>query len=199
NTERRHSEYFPQKPFASLPQAYRDSLFQATFDPENGLFRTEICSDDYLRFLTQELKPFIDQEFSTLPDKENTFVAGSSMGGLISMYALCEYPEVFGGAGCLSTHWVGIFDTLNNPIPQHFVSYLEANLPSPEDHRLYFDYGTATLDALYEPYQQMVDTVMVAKGYTAANWTTKKFPGAPHTENAWRERLEVPLVFLLGE
>jgi len=44
---------------------------------------------------------------------ENNFIAGSSMGGLISHYAICEYPEIFGGAACLSTHWVGTF-TLEN-------------------------------------------------------------------------------------
>jgi len=57
----------------------------------------------------EELKPFIDKTFPSLPDRSNTFVAGSSMGGLISLYAICEYPKVFGGAACLSAHWVGTF------------------------------------------------------------------------------------------
>jgi predicted alpha/beta superfamily hydrolase len=52
----------------------------------------------YLKFLVTELKPFIDKNFSTKPDQKNTFIAGSSMGGLISIYAICEYPKVFGDA-----------------------------------------------------------------------------------------------------
>lgn len=199
NTEFRHSEYFPQIPFLSLPQAYQDSLLQPDPEDESGtLFKSSIASDDYLRFLVQELKPAIDQQYATLPDQEHTFIAGSSMGGLISMYAICEYPEVFGGAACLSTHWIGIFDTVNNPIPQAFEAYLEEHLPDPRDHKLYFDYGTETLDAFYEPFQLNIDTVMMKGDYTEQNWSTRKFEGADHSERAWASRLEIPLTFLLG-
>ncbi|MEL6672806.1 MAG: alpha/beta hydrolase-fold protein [Bacteroidota bacterium] len=194
NTEFRHSEYFPQKPFESLDQALRDSLYAHT-----ELFKTPVSSDNYLKFITKELKPHIDQHYPTLSDPANTFVAGSSMGGLISLYALCEYPEIFRGAACLSTHWVGTFDTLNNPIPAAFASYLEAHLPPAQDHRIYFDFGTETLDALYEPSQAQIDSIMVRKGYNAALWRTQKFPGANHSERAWRKRLGIPLGFLLGE
>ncbi|MEM1219444.1 MAG: alpha/beta hydrolase-fold protein, partial [Bacteroidota bacterium] len=176
NTEFRHSEYFPQKPFESLPKSFQDSLLNdVKRGQEHALFKTEVCSDNYLKFIVEELKPFIDKKYATLPDVQNTFIAGSSMGGLISMYALCEYPEVFFGAGCLSTHWVGTFDTLNNPIPLKFAEYLDDNLPVAKDHKIYFDYGTETLDALYEPYQQIVDLVVADHNYDAENWKTIKF------------------------
>ncbi|MEM9836184.1 MAG: alpha/beta hydrolase-fold protein [Bacteroidota bacterium] len=198
NTEFRHSEYFPQKPFSSLPTAYQDSLIErGRRSAEQALFKKEVCSDDYLEFITTELKPFIDERYPTLPDKANTVIAGSSMGGLISMYALCEYPDVFGGAGCLSTHWIGIFDTLNNPIPAAFASYMDEQLPSPSEHKMYFDYGTETLDTYYEPYQMAIDSILVAHGFGATNWITQKFPGADHSERAWRSRLHLPLTFLL--
>lgn len=58
--------------------------------------------DQYVDFLVKILKPFIDKEYRTLSDKKNTFIAGSSMGGLISMYAILKYPDVFGGAGIFS-------------------------------------------------------------------------------------------------
>jgi len=58
--------------------------------------------DQYVDFLVKNLKPFIDRHYRTLPDKKNTFIAGSSMGGLISLYAVLMYPEVFGGAGIFS-------------------------------------------------------------------------------------------------
>jgi len=200
NTEFRHSEYFPQQPFESLPQAFQDSLLSSVGENQAAsLFKTEIASDNYLKFIVTELKPFIDKKYATHTDVKNTFVAGSSMGGLISMYALCEYPDVFYGAGCLSTHWVGIFDTLNNPIPTQFAEYLEGNLPDPNSHKIYFDFGTETLDALYEPYQTKVDSILVQHGYGAENWKTLKFVGEDHSEIAWNKRLEVPLGFLLGK
>ena len=128
NTEFRHSEYFPQKPFESLPEAFQDSLLSDYKRNEtSSLFKMEVVSDKYLAFIVKELKPFIDEKYATYSDRANTFIAGSSMGGLISLYALCEYPEVFAGAGCLSTHWIGIFDTLNNPIPKLFSQYVENN------------------------------------------------------------------------
>ncbi len=200
NTELRHSEYFPQQPFESLPQTFQDSLLNLGERSEgHALFKAKILSDNYLKFIVQELKPFIDKTYTTYSNRENTFIAGSSMGGLISMYALCEYPTVFGGAACLSTHWVGTFDTLNNPIPAQFATYLKEHLPNPRNHKLYFDYGTETLDALYEPYQQMVDSVMVNGGYDENNWKTLKFEGANHSEKAWNARLHIPLEFLLSE
>jgi predicted alpha/beta superfamily hydrolase len=112
------------------------------------------------------------------------------MGGLISLYALCEYPDVFGGAGCVSTHW---------PAGDGIViDYMQTALPDPAAHRIYFDYGTETLDADYEPYQERADEVMQRAGYTeGANWITRKFPGADHSETAWRARVEISLRFLL--
>jgi len=58
--------------------------------------------DKYVDFLVKTLKPFIDKNYRTLKNKQNTFIAGSSMGGLISMYAILKYPRVFGGAGIFS-------------------------------------------------------------------------------------------------
>ncbi len=196
--EDRHADYFPQKPFESLDKNLQDSLInKALRYGENSLFSHDVSSDGYLKFLTSELKPYIDQHYSTKTERENTFIAGSSMGGLISWYAVCEYPEIYGGAACLSTHWVGTFDAENNPIPQAFVDYLEKNLPDPATHKFYFDYGTETLDALYEPFQKQVDAVMKTKGYTSKNWMTQKFEGANHSEDAWSKRLHIPFTFLL--
>ena len=69
----------------------------------------------YTEFLVKTLKPFIDKRYRTIKNKNNTFIAGSSMGGLISMYAVLKYPKVFGGAGVFSpAFWVGpkIFDDI---------------------------------------------------------------------------------------
>jgi predicted alpha/beta superfamily hydrolase len=63
--------------------------------------------DKYVDFLVKTLKPFIDKKYRTLKDRPNTFIAGSSMGGLISLYAVLKYPKIFGGAGVFSpAFWV---------------------------------------------------------------------------------------------
>lgn len=197
NGQRRHPEYFPQKPYENLTQIQRDTITAQLQKASKTNDTFKPYSDLYLKFLVTELKPFIDKNFSTKPDQKHTFIAGSSMGGLISMYAICEYPKVFGGAACISTHWPGTFSVDNNPIPDAFVNYLKTNLPNPKDHKIYFDYGDQTLDALYKPLQEKVDVVMKARGFTNKNWETKFFPGENHSEQAWAKRLNIPLLFLL--
>lgn len=183
NTPARFAEYMPQK---ATTQAAMDQLAaQFHFAP------APLQSDAYLRYLVTELKPVIDRTYRTAPGRADTFVMGSSMGGLISAYALVEYPEVFGGAACVSTHWPAGDGSV--------IDYLAGHLPRPGTHKFYFDYGTATLDAQYEPYQQRMDAIMRHAGYAEGrDWITRKYPGAEHSEKSWRARVEVPLEFLLG-
>lgn len=195
----RHQDYFPQKPFEQLSQAEKDTVIaqlqragrtKEVFQPQ---------SDNYLQFLVKELKPYIDKKYSVKTNRENTFIAGSSMGGLISLYAICEYPKIFGGVACLSTHWVGTFTLENNPVPDSFIKYLNKKLPNPKKNKIYFDCGDQTLDALYPIIQLKADSLMKIKGYTDDNWITKYFPGDDHSEKSWNKRLNFPLVFLLGK
>lgn len=194
----RHPDYFPQKPFEQLTKTEKDTVTAQLqrAGRSNEIFHPQ--SDKYLQFLVSELKPYIDRKYSVKTGRENTFIAGSSMGGLISLYAICEYPDVFGGAACLSTHWPGTFAIENNPVPESFIAYLGKHLPSPTLHRIYFDCGDQTLDAMYPPIQHRVDSLMKAKGYTRQTWMTKYFPGEDHSEKSWNKRLRIPLEFLAG-
>lgn len=187
----RSADYYPQKSLEYLDAPLRARIIK---DRLNGAAK----ADNYLKFIVTELKPFIDSAFSTKRDVANTFIAGSSMGGLISMYAFCEYPNVFGGAACISTHWPGVIDDPNHTIPKSFQDYLNAHLPTPDSlHKIYFDYGTETLDQYYEPHQLVADSILTAKGYNSSNWMTQKFEGADHSENSWNKRLHIPLEFLM--
>lgn len=193
----RHSDYFPQKPLESLSSSQRDTVdaqLKRSHVPIEKEFTSQ--SNNYLKFIVEELKPYIDKTYSVYSGRENTYVMGSSMGGLISIYAICEYPRVFGSAACLSTHWPGTFTLDNNPTPDAFIRYLSENLPDPQNHRIYFDCGDETLDKLYPEIQKEVDLLMVEKGYTKNNWITKYFPGENHSESAWNRRLNNPLEFL---
>ena len=195
----RMSDYFPQKPFESLPKKTQDSIY-ALKAGDNVLFGGKVNSDNYLKFIVSELKPFIDKNFSVKTDNLNTFIGGSSMGGLISMYAICEYPEIFGGAMCMSTHWPGLMDTEGkiNPVPKAFLDYMTLNMPDPKIHKVYFDYGDQTIDAQYKPYQIQADDILKTIGYTDKNWLTREFEGIDHSETSWAVRLDTPLYFLLG-
>jgi predicted alpha/beta superfamily hydrolase len=185
NTPQRSQEYMPQRPLALVSRTQRERR------QSGQVASREPLSDRYLQFLFTEVKPFIDAHYRTLADREHTFMMGSSMGGLISLYALCEYPHLLAGAGCLSPHWPARGGVV--------VDYLAWGLPEAGSHKLYFDYGTRTVDTLYEPYQKEVDKVMRAKGYTKGkDWLTLRFEGAEHGESAWRQRVHIPLEFLLG-
>lgn len=197
NGIKRHPEYFPQNAFAQLTGKEKEFISSVLFQKAKITEKFNPISDRYLKFIVKELKPFIDQTFSTKTDKDHTFIAGSSMGGLISLYAICEYPKVFGKAACLSTHWTGIYQLDHNPIPETFFNYLKKKLPNPKNHSIYFDYGDQTLDSLYPTLQQRVDLIMKDYGFTEKNWVTNYFPGEDHSEKAWSKRFSTPLEFLL--
>jgi predicted alpha/beta superfamily hydrolase len=181
NTPKRFAEYMPRKAVTTPTVRGLGGAAESS---------DEIVSDDYLRFLVRELKPFIDSRYRTLSRAADTFVMGSSMGGLISAYAVAEYPRVFGGAGCVSTHWPAAGGAV--------IEYLRAHLPDPRTHKFYFDFGTETLDAQYEPFQKRMDEAMLRAGYSeGANWVTRKFEGEEHSERSWRRRVDIPLVFFL--
>lgn len=193
----RHSEYFPQKPFESLTADKQTSLYQTQRSETEKLLAQAVYSDQYAEFIVTELKPYIDGHFKVATDKQNTFIMGSSMGGLISWYTALEYPHVFGGAACLSTHWPGSFAQNGNPIPQVFNQYLARKIAEKPQVKLYFDYGDQTLDAMYPPLQAKVDKLFEASDYDKSLWQTHYFKGKAHTESAWAERLNIPLTFLL--
>jgi len=191
----RYAEYFPQRVIDSLDKPQRDLILSKQF-------KTEPKADDYLMFLVYELKLYIDSHFSTYKNQSHTFIMGSSMGGLISLYALCEYPTIFGGAACLSMHSIMVSyelidEKLIDNVTSVFRSYLKSKLPKANRHKIYIDYGDKTLDAYYKPYQLKIDQVIRQRGFKPQFWQTREFLGEDHSENAWKRRLNIPLEFLL--
>lgn len=194
NTPDRRLEYYPAKAFNYLSKPWQDSLRKDV----NLSGNEKPKSDAYLKYIVYELKPYIDKNFSTRSDQANTYIGGSSMGGLISLYALCEFPKVFGGAICISTHWPSSVFRNEPQIADAMLKYMRKKLPKAKKHKIYFDFGTTTLDAWYEPYQRKADDIMRKKKYDSTLWKTRKFEGAAHDENAWRSRLPIPLSFMLA-
>jgi enterochelin esterase-like enzyme len=198
NTPKRLQEYVPSKAFNGLPPEYREKV--------RALYGGDPLSDGYLRFIVRELRPTIDRRFNVKTDRANTVIMGSSMGSLISLYAIDEYPEIFGGAGMMSTHWPlfmtpdgkSVGDAEYEVVSSAFERYLAPALPYPRTHKLYFDHGSETLDAIYKRYQDRVDAVLARHGYRqGVNWLTRNFPGQKHNEISWASRVDIPLQFLL--
>ena len=198
NTPKRLREYVPSKAFAHLPPRYLNQV--------RGLYGGDPLSDGYLKFITRELKPRIDRQFRVNTDRGNTAIMGSSMGGLISLYAIDEYPNIFGGAGMMSTHWPMFLPAEGKDLSEGeyaavstaFERYIGPALPSPAAHKLYFDHGSEMLDRLYAPYQARIDRVVARRGYRqGVNWISRNFPGQAHNEASWASRVEIPLRFLL--
>ena len=154
----RYEEYYPSKICGNISEG----TLPEGFTP---------LGDEYLRFIVEEVKQFIDGRYSTWGDAAHTFVSGSSCGGLISSYALCEYPEVFSGAACLSTHsnmWNPHTDADQTPAADAYREYLRQNLPADQDHKLYMDCGDKTIDAGYDKTQKAINDMILT-----LNWTTE--------------------------
>ena len=183
STPRREREYFPTCVFSSNP----DDTFAA-------------CEgNDYLRFVVNELKPYMDKHYRTLPDQQNTFIAGSALGALVSFYALAEYPDIFGGVAGVSTQWPGLANNNETVFMEAWANYLGHKLPAKGQHRFYFDISTSTrdIDALY---QARMETVLREQGYIQGlDWKSRKVPGAVYNENPWNLRADAMLEFLLGQ
>lgn len=196
----RPNDYFPEKALSYISAADRDRTFVR-----------ETCSagffgDEHAEFVACELKPLVDDMFNTAPDRGHTFAMGSSMGALASMYLLCEYPDIFGGAACMSTHWIGSFkmnadySLLPDAVCAAAVlAYMDGNLPDPAQRRLYLDQGTTGWDADYLQYETLARAITERHGYSADNGSLMTFDasGAGHNEWFWQQRAARPLTFLL--
>ena len=151
-----------------------------------GLGALEGRGEGYMQWLTATLKPYIDRNFRTLPDRGHTYIAGSSMGGLMSLYAAAEFPEVFGGAACLSPSlWTN---------PEEIEKLLE-NAVLPEDMRIYMDYGSEELGNHPENPQVLRRTVEQLEK-AGAQVLFRIVPGGQHCEASWEKQIPIFMEFM---
>ena len=140
--------------------------------------------DDTMEWFIREFKPWVDQNCRTLPDREHTFIAGSSMGGLMSLYALFRYNEVYGRAAALSPSiWVA---------PEKLKA-LVARAGIGADTVLYMDYGAEEMGnhkGMRRDFGVFGAKVM-GRG---VNLTMRMVPGGTHSEASWERQLP----FMLG-
>lgn len=138
----------------------------------------------YVDFLVKTLKPFIDTHYRTLKDKEHTFIAGSSMGGLISLYAIKKYPDVFGSAGIFSpAFWIA--PQLNTDL---------GNTKWTGMHRFFFYAGKKESDYEVDDMQRIEKLL---GGSDQVQVTELIFPLGQHKEEYWRKAFDTFYRWLL--
>jgi len=132
--------------------------------------------DDYVDFLVNNLKPYIDKNYRTKRDVKHTTIAGSSMGGLISMYAILKYPNIFGNAGVFSpAFWIA---------PDIYQFAQQKSLPT--SARIYFVCGDIEDKTMVADMQKMADIIQ-AKGIDENNIPTVIMQGEKHNEKQWNK------------
>jgi predicted alpha/beta superfamily hydrolase len=130
--------------------------------------------DDYVDFLAKTLKPYIDQHYRTKTGAPYTTIAGSSMGGLITMYAILKYPEIFGNAGVFSpSFWIA---------PDVYTFAQQKQLPV--QNRFYFVCGDAESKEEVTQMQKMAK-IIHAKGFNNQQAPVIIVKGAAHNEKQW--------------
>lgn len=145
--------------------------------------------DAYTDFLALTLKPYLDQRYRTLPDPAHTGVAGSSMGGLISLYAGLKYPTVFGRVGVFSpAFWFAKDSTL---------SYVRRHRPAPVTSRFYFVAGPAESETML-PLMTEVRDLLRARGVPAAHLAFRAPADGQHAEWFWRREFPAAYQWLFA-
>jgi predicted alpha/beta superfamily hydrolase len=162
----------------------RSNEYSPFLDEKNGGGKGEL----YLRFLVETVKPVIDRDFRTRADREHTGIAGSSMGGLISLYAFFRYRHIFGFAGVMSPSlWFAQRAVLDWVQRQPFAG-----------GRIYIDVGMREGQKTLDDVMNLRD-ILRAKGYRNLHDLLCVVDTAgDHSERAWARRLHRQLRFLLG-
>lgn len=142
--------------------------------------------DLYLDFIMNTLKPHIDKNYRTISTPEHTSIIGSSLGGLLSFYAVLKYPEVFGSAGIFSpSFW----------FTDDIYGFAKASEIS-KTQKFYFVIGTEESDTAVAEQQKMVD-LLLDKGVNKSQIRNKIVTGGKHNEAFWSKEFLEAYLWLL--
>lgn len=134
----------------------------------------------YMDWLVTEFKPYIDENFRTLPQRENTAIGGSSMGGLMTLYALIKYGKYFSKGAALSPSlWVNGGQTIEKLLNGAKFS---------QNTFIYMDYGSEEFLNHSDQRKAFAQTsaVLIDKG---VNLTSRVVAGGTHSEASWQKQI----------
>ena len=194
---KRYAEYFPKESIPYFDSGFKKRRYQEWVN-NNNLY--------YLEFLTEDVIPFVEEKFDISLNNKNLGIIGASMGGLSALNALIEHPDLFGFAGCISTHWVGIKPLEYFLLPfvgkidgdddtaNAIISYIEDNITNIDDQKIYFDHGTIGLDSLYGTPQRRVNKILDSK---SKDYKYLVFDGYDHYASEFGSRFDGVLEYLV--
>ncbi len=153
--------------------------------------------DAYLAFIVETLKPFIDKTYRTQPEPEHTGIAGSSLGGLSSLYAVYRYPDVFRLAGVISPYLPWADGAI--------LQYVRTHAPQVQP-RIWLDIGTAESEEAEQAghatpiaaCRELVSTLEAAGARREVDFRYEEVAGGHHNERDWAARLDRVLIYLLA-
>ncbi|WDF46090.1 alpha/beta hydrolase-fold protein [Chryseobacterium sp. KACC 21268] len=155
----------------------------------NEKYKTTGEGDLYVEFLAKTLKPYIDKTYRTEKQASKTLIVGSSMGGLISLYASAKYPTVFGKAGIFSPAFWFVSEDLKK--------YLNINKNNLKNSKFYFVAGKNE-DETMAPEIENVEKLLLKKSIPAKNIVVKIDDDGTHSESYWKRELKASLIWLLN-
>ena len=178
----RAAEYAPQDVLESNPAEPYGFLGDQQQAP--------LLGNNYQAELIEKVIPLAKEVADISSDRAHVAVGGSSMGGLASLYALTQFPETYGTALCVSTHW-------SMSTSRAWRSFVE-QLPSPsEGHRIWFDHGTEFIDTEYGAKQAEINVELSRRGWAWPQVESRTYVGTAHNEQEWEVRLPVILKWWL--
>ena len=196
---RRYVEYFPNEAIEFFNKGMKKNTYSYLIDNKEL---------NYPYFLINTVIPYLEEKFNMKLDQFNLGIIGASMGGLSALNTALEYPDYFGFAGCISTHWVGIKPSEYFLLPirrkitgdeettEAIRKYVDSNIIKLKNKRIYFDHGTVGLDSLYGAPQEDINKIF--KG-NDIDFKSEVFLDHGHETNFFGERFGPLLVYLLEE
>ena len=141
---------------------------------------------EYMDWMVDTLKPYVDQHYPTLTDRDNTSLAGSSMGGLMALYGVCDYNHVFRRAACISpSFWVS----------KDKVVDMVAKAEMATDSCVYINYGSQELPNHTSNSEALISVARMLLT-RRVNVALKIVPGGHHNESSWEMQIPVFMDYL---
>ncbi len=173
-------------------QKIEEIIMVAIYNGENRTaeYSPKHQGNEYADFLIHTIKPWIDQNYRTMPEREHTAVLGSSMGGIISFHLGWKYNQIFSMVGCLSP----AFLVDRNEI----VKRVKKSKENP-DFKFTIQNGTEELEARFQPSINKMIKYLKKKGYKEnSDYLYRIYDGAYHSESAWAQQVRDTLLFFFG-
>lgn len=188
SSERRLREYLPTVPFYLQPDSLRHPVQRRIGRP---------LADEYLQYLYEDVQAFVNRRYHTDRAASRTFIGGTGVGGLFSLYATAKLPFAFGGAAVFSPDWTPGRTATDTAFVTAFRDYLSGQWDALRSARLYVDHVAVPGERPFGPHRALFGTFLRARGFPPEQWTLRRIDGTGEQDATWAGRVEAAVRFLL--